>query len=206
MVHTAKETLTFIDESRYAFEGLLQSLSQALDTRDGLSQKLARTLEEEKLFNSILTERDLWSPQANYQYFDFISQIEKSVGNKKVPQELLSRLRASHMITDVISSAILQIAVRVLYFRFATKPQLKQARLIGSQSVIDLIWEGARCVSIGETSSDAPAIQNVLEKLEQEQGIKMVPGGNNASAILAALGWSATDAIIQELRTLVAAR
>ncbi|HYE72051.1 MAG TPA: hypothetical protein VEF04_01920 [Blastocatellia bacterium] len=46
----------------------------------------------------------------------------------------------------------------------------------------------------------------MLDKLHQDQGIKIVSGENNAFAILAALGWSSTDTVVQELKSLVAAK
>ncbi|HYE72050.1 MAG TPA: hypothetical protein VEF04_01915 [Blastocatellia bacterium] len=107
-----------------------------------MSEKLARTVGAEDLFKSLFADSDLWSPKANYCYVEYLKQVKNLVGQKKVASELLARLSASREVMAVLAGAILQIAAQALIFRFEQKTELPKARRIGSQSVVDMIWEG----------------------------------------------------------------
>lgn len=213
---TEQESLAFIDECRFAVDQLLQTLAHRQNAIDDINRKLTQIEDTEKLYRSVFLERDQWSPNANYYYVQYIERMKALADEKEgiatEPErqervrELLARIGATGESMAILAGAILQIGKQVLSFRFRGKPQLQNARAVGSQLVVELIWEGRNHALHWEEPKPQKPVKDMLQKLQQDKGVKIVVGGNNALAILAALGWSDTDTVINELRALVVAK
>ncbi|HBL12451.1 MAG TPA: hypothetical protein DD379_13795 [Cyanobacteria bacterium UBA11162] len=78
--------------------------------------------------------------------------------------------------------------------------------MIGSQSIIEVIWEGRNHALHWEDSNPRQPVRDMLQKLQQDLGIKLIMGRNNALAIIAVLDWKNTDHVVQDLQSLVVAK
>lgn len=214
-MHTEQESFAFIDECHFALDQLFQTLKHCLKTTDEIKDKLAQIETTEKLVSSGFVNQDQWSPNANYYYVQYLERmnqlIEKKKGiaaeaeKQKQIRELLARIGATEESMAILAGAILQIGKQVLSFRYASKPQLQNVRFVGSQSVVELIWEGRNHALHWEDSNPRQPVKDMLQNLRYDKGVNIVFGSNNALAVLAALEWFDTDVVIEELKVLVKA-
>jgi hypothetical protein len=81
-------------------------------------------------------------------------------------QELLARMGATKDSLGVLAGSILQLGKQVLSFHFGTKPpNIAGARTIGSQSIVEAIWEGRNHALHWEEGTGRSPIQNMLSSL-----------------------------------------
>jgi hypothetical protein len=216
-MHSEHESFVFINECRYALDQLFRTLFLRQEAIDNINRNLAAEIEQaEKLFTEVFIEQDQWSPNANFYYVQYMEQMKKLADNKtgiatekereQRVREMLARFGATEESMAVLASAILQLGKQVLSFRFGTKPDLQSIRMIGSQSIIEVIWEGRNHALHWEDSNPRKPVRDMLQKLQQDQGIKLIMGRNNALAIIAVLEWKNTNHVVQDLQSLVVAK
>ncbi len=215
-MHSESEALVFINECQYALDQLFLTLDLRKQAIESIKRNLTEIEQAEKLFTEVFIEQDQWSPNANFYYVQYMERIKELADKKKGIatekereqrlREMLARIGATEESMAVLASAILQLGKQVLSFRFDRKPALQSVRMIGSQSIIEVIWEGRNHALHWEDSNPRQPVRDMLQKLQQERQIKLIIGRNNALAIITVLGWQDTDRVVQDLQSLVVAK
>jgi hypothetical protein len=104
---------------------------------------------------------------------------------------------------STLAGAVLQIGKQALSLRYAGKPSLPEARFIGTQNIINVIWEGRNHSMHWDEGAPKKRVKNMLNTLETDLGIKIEIGTNNCLSILGALEWKKPEDMISDLKTLV---
>lgn len=213
MVHSEAESKVFVEECRYALDQFFQTLEQELQTIKSISRELAEIEQAKQILTSMFIDQDQWSVNANYYYLQYQQKIraltEQREGilqqqeRQQRAKELLARSGATEESIAILASAVLQIAKQCLSFRFGKKPTLKSARQIGTQSVVEIIWEGRNHGMHWEDETPRRQVVDMLQKLKKDTELNVIEGKNNAFVILVALDWKDTDKVIKELKQLV---
>ena len=103
----------------------------------------------------------------------------------------------------VLAASVLSIGKLVLSYRFGSKSMVPLGRMVGSQSVTEVIWEGRKHGMHWEEGNPRPPVQQMMQKLSADLGIQFNSGSNNSLALLEAIGWSSKDVVMNELIELV---
>lgn len=207
----AQQVKQFIQNSRHA----LDHLFIAIDEYNKVLVQAQEEVEEIESAQANLSElfmyRDQWSVNANYHYAQYMERMKQLEQQKKTAiQELsvklanaLASIGASVDSMSSLAGSILQIAKQVLSLRHGGKPVIQSARNIGSQSITEVIWEGRNHAMHWDEGAPRARVQAMLSSLRSDLGINVVAGCNNCLSILGALGWSSTEAVVNDLNNLV---
>jgi len=211
--HLQTEAEAFIDQSMYALKYLYKVLPLQIKALEDISKKIKDLEQQEQIQHLIFQERDQWSPSANHLYIRYWERVNAIVKGKKALltdpsntdelRRLLARIGATEVSMSVLGGAILQIAKQALSFRFGSKPNLSGARLVGSQSIIEIIWEGRNHAAHWEERNPKLPVKNMLIKLQNELSIPIQTDKNNSLNIIYALGWKTVDNVVSDLKALV---
>ncbi len=205
------ETKEFIENSRHALEHLFNAID-AYNKVLVSAQKEVEDIEGSKrMLSDLFMYRDQWSPNANHYYIQYMDRMkhldEKQKETKRdLPSRLAKALASIGATIESISSlagAILQIAKQTLSLRHSGKPNVPTARAIGSQSIIEVIWEGRNHAMHWDESAPRPKVQTMLVSLTNDFGVTIEVGRNNCLSILGVLGWTSTEAVINDLHALI---
>jgi len=208
---TELQAIEFIDNSKHALEHLFKALDE-YNTVLVTAQKTVEEIENsEKTLTDIFIDRDQWSPSANHHHALYIERMkelekQKSEAPKDIKEKLnnaLASIGATVESMSSLSGAVLQIAKQVLSLRHSGKPVIATAKNIGSQSVIDVIWEGRNHAMHWDEGRPSERVQNMLNSLSRDLCITIETGKNNCLSILGALGWKSSDHVISDLKLLV---
>jgi hypothetical protein len=150
MAHSTVETHRFIKESRYALDHLFEALVHYQKVVTSSEESLKKIEETKFVLSSIFEHRDQWSPHANNylaQYMELLKGLEaqKSQLQRDTQvrlSEVLASIESSIESMSALAATVLQISKQVLAYRYGTKPMVASARTIGSQSIVEVIWEG----------------------------------------------------------------
>mgnify|MGYP001130195194 CR=1 FL=1 len=148
---TKEETQRFIDESQHAIEHIYEALN-LYNTILVKAQKSVEDIKDtKKKLSDLFMYRDQWSPDANHLYALYMSRLEsltkreKRIHGKGFEERLsteLANINSSVASMSSLAGTILQLAKQVLSVRFEGPLTIPSARKIGSQSIVDIIWEG----------------------------------------------------------------
>lgn len=212
-MRTAAEATSFIDECQFALNHLFAALKHREDAIEAIAKKLSGIEYNERFFRDLFIEREQWSANANYLYMRYHDRMKGLADEKRAVateadreqrvSELLARIGATEEAMAVLAGSILQIGKQALSYRFGTKPVLAGARAVGSQSVVDLIWEGRNHALHWEESNPRPPVRDMLAALQNDLGLRVVVGENNAVHILKGLGWTDANVVASELKGLI---
>jgi len=209
---TEQESFIFIEECGFALKELFNTLKPLLRASQEFEKQLADIESTKKVFLSKFIDQDQWSVNANYHYTHYLDRMQalnaqkQNIEAAKIRQvkDLLAKIGATQESMAILAGAILQIGKQVLSFRYGTKPShLAGVRQVGSQSVVELIWEGRNHALHWEDQKSKQPVQDMLNKLHKEGKAKIETDKNNACIILDALEWSDADKVIADLKTLV---
>jgi hypothetical protein len=214
MPHTAAEADAFLGACRPTLEHLYEMLKAVLSTSDELKARIQRAQDRYDRLSGQLQDTSDWSWTAQFYYSKFTSAVESSrreceeLNDPKRPererQAAIAQLQATEESIDIVAGSVLQLPKQLLSFRFGKKADVPAgARQVGTQSVVEVIWEGRNHVLHWEEGANKQPVVDMLEKLLVELGADIIAGSNNAVAILEALNWKTADDVEQELRTLV---
>ena len=201
----------FIRDSCPAIEHLFAALSGY----NVALEKAQTTVEEiensEQLLSDLFMYRDQWSPNANHYYVQYMTRMQEFEHQKQEAEaddtekleKALNSISATIESMSSLAGAVLQIAKQSLSLRHAGKPNICDVRVIGSQSVVEIIWEGRNHAMHWDEGVPRVNVSNMLNALEADLGITIEPGKNNCLSIIGALGWKTPDDVVYDLSMLV---
>lgn len=206
------QTRQFIGNCRHAFDHIFT----AIDAYNKILASAQKDVEEIERSMDMLSDlfmyRDQWSINANHHYVQYMERM-KALDKRKqeTTQDISARLEGAlasiGATVDSMSSlagTILQIAKQVLSLRHGpSKPRIGTARNIGSQSIVDVIWEGRNHAMHWDEGTPKPRVQAMLDLLKADFGVNIVIGSNNSLSILGILKWSSTDSVVKDLMLLI---
>ncbi|HHY0448322.1 TPA: hypothetical protein ACVU41_000254 [Vibrio parahaemolyticus] len=206
-----EQTKQFIDNSRYAIDHLFAAINEYNDILVSAQNDVEKFKESQKILSDVFMYRDQWSPNANFYYAQYIERAKQlkasqSKAQEDIPQKIDAALANIGATIDSMSSlagAILQIAKQVLGLRHNGKPNMVSSRNIGSQGIIEIIWEGRNHAMHWDEGSPKEKVKLMLESLKKDLSLDIELGSNNCLSILGALGWTSTDEVITDLHALV---
>lgn len=201
----------FIENSRPAFEhlfGALSSYNEVLEMAQATVEELERS---QQFLSDLFMYRDQWSPNANHHYAQYMMRIEELEKKKKEAQEddaeklekALFNIGSTIESMSGLAGAVLQIGKQSLSLRHSGKPNLSGARTIGTQNIIEVIWEGRNHSMHWDEGAPKERVRNMLNALASDLNITIENGKNNCLSILGALGWKTPEDVIYDLKALV---
>ncbi len=213
-MRTRDETLRFVAECASAIEHTYLALSDQLTRIERYADELDAIRRAESLFTNTFVGRDQWSPHANHrfaQYVQRLAELEEQrsalAQRERNEADLRAMLGATGDSTAILAGTVLQFGKQVLSYRYARKPNLPNARVVGTQQVAHVIWEGRNHALHWEEPrswGSNPSISvTMLRTLQAEIGVRVVEGSNNALAVLSVLGWINAETALRDLRELV---
>jgi hypothetical protein len=205
------QTKQFINNSKHAMNHLFSAIDE-YNKVWVLAQKEVEEIESsQKRLGEIFMYSDQWSVNANHHHAQYIERMKHLDNRKKIASSDIS-LNLTKALDDIgatedsmscLAGAILQVAKQVLSLRHSGKPTIPDTRHIGNQSIIEVIWEGRNHAMHWDEGAPRPRVQTMLNSLSSDLGTNIVIGNNNCLSILHALGWSSTEAVINDLETLI---
>lgn len=212
-MHTPQESTAFLAECDFALEHIFIALRQREDAIRDVARQVEELERKQEGVTSLFVDRDQWSPNANYYYGRYVQRMTEIAAQKDrfaTPEalqqrldEALARIGASEQAMAVLAGAALQLGKQALSFRHGRKPQLPAPRMIGTQSVVDVIWEGRNHALHWEEANPRGPVAAMLVALTNDVGARIVQGENNATVILNALGWKSKADVLADLAALV---
>jgi hypothetical protein len=221
------EAISFIDESKFALDQLYVSLNERLNILSDLQKKLDKQLHEIKyrteIEHTVFVEQDQWSDNANYYYGRYIEQmkslqnqsqqisdelndLDNPVRQKQIFDETLARLGATEAALDNLAAAVLQTAKQSISYRFGrNRPNLNGVRLVGTQPIVNVIWEGRNNGIHWEDGGAFQRVTDMFNQLNADFGLNLLLTENNALKVIELLGWKNSDDVITDLKLLVQA-
>lgn len=201
----------FIENSRPAIEHLFGALGEY----NKVLEKAQVTVEEientKQHLSDLFMYRDQWSPNANHHYAQYMMRMEELVKQKTAAQEsdAIKLEKALFSIGSTVESmsglagAVLQIGKQALSIRHAGKPNLPTARTIGTQNIVEVIWEGRNHAMHWDEDTPRKQVKNMLDALATDLNITIEIGKNNCLSIMGALEWKNPEDVISDLKALV---
>jgi len=154
--------------------------------------------------------RDQWSPNANHHYAQYMIRMEELEKQKKEAQEndseklekALFNIGSTVESMSSLAGAVLQIGKQSLSLRHSGRPNLPGARVIGTQNIVEVVWEGRNHAMHWDEGEPNDRVRNMLNALATDLNITIEIGKNNCLSILGALGWKTPDDVISDLKAL----
>ncbi len=208
---TKEQAEEFIENSRPAIEHLFSALGEY----NKVLEKAQITVEEiessEQLLSDLFMYRDQWSPNANHHYAQYMMRMEELEKQKKAAQEddakklekALFNIGSTVESMSGLAGAVLQIGKQALSIRHAGKPNLPAARAIGTQNIVEVVWEGRNHAMHWDEGAPRERVRNMLNTLAADLNITIEIGKNNCLSVLGALEWKKHEDVISDLKTLV---
>jgi len=208
---TKEQTEEFIENSRHAIEHLYDALDKYRSAYIRAKQTVEEIERSKQMLSDTFMYRDQWSPDANHYHAQYMENMkylnkEQQEAKKDFDQRLKNALAcvgATEESMSCLAGAVLQISRQVLSIRYSGKPTIDGARRIGSQSIVDVIWEGRNHAIHWDEGEPKQKVKDMLNALSTDIRVSIDLGKNNGPAILRALGWGSSDAMIADLKKLI---
>ena len=205
------QTQQFIENSRHALDHLFKAIDEYNKVLVSSQQEVEEIEHSKKILTDLFNYRDQWSVNANHHYIQYMERMKQLEGKqeeakKDITERLnnaLASIGASVESMSSLAGSILQIAKQVLSLRHSGKPKLTSAKNVGSQSIVEVIWEGRNHAMHWDEGAPRAPVRIMLDNLAKDLGITIEIGNNNCLSILGALEWSSTDAVIKDLSELI---
>lgn len=201
----------FIENSRHAIEHLFAALSEYNRVLDKAQTTVEEIERSKKVLSDLFMYRDQWSPNANHHYAQYVrrmQELEKQTAEaqeddtKRLEKALFS-IGATVESMSGLAGSVLQIAKQALSIRHAGKPNLPKARTVGTQNIVEVVWEGRNHAMHWDEGAPRDRVKNMLDRLATDLNITIEVGKNNCLSILGALGWKAPEDVNSDLKALV---
>ena len=114
----------------------------------------------------------------------------------------MANIGASIESMSYLAGSVLQIAKQILSLRHGGKPKGIASRRIGSQSLVEVIWEGRNHAMHWEETVPHKKVKEMFDLLASDFGMDVEYGKNNCLSLLGVLSWSSADQVIQDLHEL----
>lgn len=206
-----EETKEFIGKSHHALNYLFNAIDEYNNVLESAQQDVEAIEASKQALSDLFMYRDQWSPNANHYYVQYMQRIkqldekqkEAATGLASRLEKALGSIGATVESMSSLAGAILQIAKQVLSLRYSGKPNILAARDIGSQKIIEVIWEGRNHAMHWDEGAPNKKVQGMLDALSKDLGITIEVGRNNCLSILGALNWSSAEAVVNDLHALI---
>ncbi|WP_155986312.1 hypothetical protein [Thioalkalivibrio sp. ALE9] len=210
-MRTKEQAEEFIETSRPAIEHLFG----ALDEYNKVLESAQITVEEiessKRLLSELFMYRDQWSPNANHHYAQYMMRMEELEKQKAAAEEedaeklekALFNIGSTVESMSGLAGAVLQIGKQALSIGHEGKPNLPAARTIGTQNIIEVVWEGRNHAMHWDEGAPRTRVRNMLNALAIDLNITIEVGKNNCLSILGALEWKKPEDVLSDLKALV---
>jgi hypothetical protein len=217
MPRAVAEGREFVNATEYAIKQFFEVISLRHKAKAEIAERceeLKKHIESE--MQSVLTaDKNLRHPENNY--LEYARRVEYPThhllnlalaggsAHEAAYRDKLAFSDATHAAIEVAAGAVLQVGKQALSFRYGSKTCLSvlHSRCIGSQSVLDIVWEGRNHAMHWEEVEPKPAVEKMLAALQADRGAAIRPGVSNAVVILDCLGWRDAQTTVAELLTLM---
>ena len=204
------QTQQFIENSRHA----LDHLFKAFDEYNKVLITAQKEVEEidcsKKMLSDLFMYRDQWSPNANHHYAQYVQRMKQNLKQNNAEEDFSINLNVALTNIDAIvesmsslAGIVLQIAKQTLSLRYTGKPTIPGARLIGQQSIVEIIWDGRNHSLHWDEGEPRVREKAMLNNLSKNLDITIIIESNNCLSILGVLGWTSTDNVIKDLNALI---
>lgn len=208
---TTKQAEEFIENSRAAIEHLFGALSAYNEVLEKAQASVEGIERSKQLLSDLFMYRDQWSPNANHYYAQYIMRMEELEKQKKAAQEndaerlekALFNIGSTVESMSALAGAVLQIGKQSLSLRHSGKPDLPGAKTIGTQSIVEVVWEGRNHAMHWDEGMPKERVRKMLNALADDLKITVETGKNNCLSILGTLGWKTPEDVISDLKALV---
>lgn len=205
---TKDQTNAFIENSHHAIDYIFQARSEYHRVRSAAQATIEEIDEAKQMLSDLFMYREQWSPHANHHYAQYMERLRalNEMRNKPVDvrvEDALASIGATTESMSHLAGTVLQIAKQVLSLRYSAKPSIPGARRIGTQSIVEILWEGRNHAMHWDEGAPKQRVQDMLDTLTRDLGIAIEAGKNNCLSIMGALGWKSTDNVISDLKALV---
>jgi hypothetical protein len=210
MTHTP-QAIQFLSDSEHALNHLFDDLGEYGKILSDSQIAVEEFKNSQEILSDSFMYRDQWSPNANHhhaQYMERMDALEKEKAevakdtDKKIESALL-RIGSTMESMSSLAAAVLQIAKQAISLSHSDKPSLPSARKIGSQSIVEVIWEGRNHGMHWGEGSPRPKVKAMLDTLTRDKAITMEAKTNNCVSILGALDWKSSADAIADLKLIV---
>jgi hypothetical protein len=215
MSRTLPEALTFVAESRFALEKFYEVLEVRRQALDAISRQITDLLKREQDEHKWYVDWGQWEGDANHVFVQYMRRVEQMSASRTALEggaardatlrKLMAGVGATESDIGISAGAVLQVAKQVLSYRFGPKGNipLRNARFIGTQTVIEVIWEGRNHAMHWEEGKPGSSSEAMLLALQADGLLTVRPGENHAVDLLDVLGWRSASDTMQELEQLV---
>jgi hypothetical protein len=201
----------FIENSRPAIEHLFEALSAYNIVLEKAQDSIEEIEKSKQFLSDLFMYRDQWSSNANHHYAQYMKRMKALETQKKDAQKVDSEKLEKALISigstvesmSCLAGAVLQIGKQLLSLRYSGKPNLPNATTIGTQNIVEIIWEGRNHAMHWDEGTPSGKVKNMLNTLATDLNVTIVIGENNCLSILGALGWKKSEDVISALRPLV---
>lgn len=212
-VRSQSEAHTYVDESRFALDRIYDELEKRDEAVQAIASKIARLKNDEQLHHELFIDRDQWSPHANFYYGRYIRMVtairsrrtwlESASGSRDALQTELARFGATETAMGILGGAMLQISKQAIAYRFGGSRPPLPAKMIGSQTIVEIVWEGRNHVMHWEENAPRARVIEMLTKVNADFGLVLDPSENNSMDLLGVLGWSNAEQVVDDLHSIM---
>ena len=211
MPNSAVDSEAYLAATQFSIGKLFDSFVAQQNALKEIQGQLEAIDAAKQLQHDIFVDRDQWSINANYLYGQFLGRLHQlnaqadAIGDTEQEQiaTALARLGATEESMGVFAGAILQVAKQILSYRHGGKSNMPSSRTIGSQELIEIVWEGRNHAMHWEDPTPNARVAAMLAALSADMGMKITPSKNLSWPILAAIGWKNETEMTDEMRTLI---
>jgi hypothetical protein len=211
MPNSREDTDVYFASTQFALGQFFASFVSQQRTLDAIKQELDQIEHAKQIQHDVFVNRDQWSPHANYYYGQYMQRLQaltsqsQKLGTDDEAQihTALTRIGATEEAMAVIAGAILQLAKQVLSFRFGPKANLPASRLVGSQPLTEVIWEGRNHSMHWEENNPTSQVAAMLQTLTVDFSLTLPANANHAWTILGTIGWKTTNDILNDLKQIL---
>ena len=208
---TKEQAEEFIENSRPAIEHLFGALGEYNKVLERAQVTVEEIESSKRLLSDLFMYRDQWSPNANHHYAQYMMRMEELEKQKSAAQEddaeklekALFNIGSTVESMSGLAGAVLQIGKQALSIRHAGKPNLPAARTIGTQNIVEVVWEGRNHAMHWDEGVPRTRVRNMLNALATDLDITIEVGKNNCLSILGALEWKKPEDVLSDLKALV---
>jgi len=210
MTHTLQAT-QFLSDSEHALSHLFDAIGEYGKILSDSQITVEKLKKSQDFLSDLFMYRDQWSPNANHHYAQYMKRtealekekVEAAKGTDEKIESALLRIGSTVESMSSLAAAVLQIAKQAISLSHSGKPSLPLVRKIGSQSIIEVIWEGRNHGMHWDEGAHRAKVKAMLDALVLDMGITIEAKTNNCLSILGALEWKCSADAISDLKLLV---
>jgi hypothetical protein len=201
----------YITETAHAVKTLLTGIHEETQELQRREKDLGEAEARFKLSQWDFQTSDLNDDFSEAHVMHAFQQMAKAHGEKNVLAPEVARLQAlvgtRQASISALCGALLPIGKQGISLVHGGKSNAPTGRMIGSQSLRDIIWEGRNQSLHHEEGAFRQPVRDVFAALEAERGpqfsLSNHQGQNLSKAIVTILGWSNYEAYEADMRTLL---